>query len=116
MADFFIDESLDTYFHGPWANAKNRYAGVKFLVGGATHYGWVRMSVGNWHKGRKVTITGYAYETTPNKTIVEGHISGPAERSRLDSSDRLVSRPVTLGMLALGAEGLNIWRREENAA
>ncbi|HTS36772.1 MAG TPA: hypothetical protein VMH04_13940 [Candidatus Solibacter sp.] len=93
---------------GPWADVTNRYVGVKFVIAGATHYGWVRMSTS---KTSLPVITGYAYETTPQKSIKEGVISSTAsETARLNwgTEDK-----ASLGLLALGAPGLAIWRREE---
>jgi hypothetical protein len=102
-----------TSFGGPWANTVNRYLGLKFTIDGQTHYGWARLSVGDWLSGGKVILTGYAYETVPNKTIVEGHISG-ASAAATAPQDLLRStpQPATLGVLARGADGLSAWRRE----
>ncbi|HTS38507.1 MAG TPA: hypothetical protein VMH04_22725 [Candidatus Solibacter sp.] len=96
---------------GPWANTTNRYLGVRFMISGQTHYGWARLSVNM--KSGLIKLSGYAYETTPNRTIIEGHISGP-EIAEL-SPDRVVpfQRPASLGALARGADGLDLWRREE---
>jgi hypothetical protein len=99
-----------TAFFGPWANTTNRYLGVRFLINGQTHYGWARLSVS---KGLQAVLTGYAYETVANKTIIEGHTSGPEEANYF-APDLLTpsSQPAELGVLARGAEGLAIWRRE----
>ncbi len=107
-----------TSFGGPWANAVNRYLGLKFVIAGQTHYGWARLSVGDWLGGGKVVLTGYAYETTPNTNIIEGHISGPEKASNFAPADALAApaQPLTLGMLARGADGLSIWRREDESA
>jgi hypothetical protein len=63
-------------------------------------------------------LTGYAYETIPNKPIVTGKTKGPDEDSRLEPPSSVTltaatSKPATLGMLAMGARGLSIWRRED---
>src|SRR5262249_27571533 len=50
---------------GDWGgNPKNRYLGVRFMIDGQTHYGWIRLTIitdpgTSW----SATITGYAYET-----------------------------------------------------
>jgi len=106
---------------GKWSNVKNRYLGLKFSINGTTHFGWARLNVtcvtmfGN-HKVTGV-LTGYAYETIPNKPIVTGKTKGPDEESIVESSSRAaLTAPAptraTLGMLAVGAPGLSIWRRE----
>ena len=96
--------------HGPWVNVTNRYLGVKFLISGTTHYGWVRMTVS---KTSHPVVTGYAYETTPNMSIKCGAISGPSEVGMVEDLLAPASGPATLGVLARGADGLVVWRREE---
>jgi hypothetical protein len=74
---------------GPWCGAKDRYLGVKFSVGEATHFGWVRLRVDCTPNGVSATLAGYAYETLANKPIVTGK-----EHAADDAG--------TLGGLALG--------------
>lgn len=96
---------------GAWKNVTNRYLGVKFLINGNTHYGWVRMSV-NIKKG-PITITGYAYETTPNTNIIEGHTGGVSSVRALAPADLIAPAGLpSLGVLARGADGIALWRRE----
>jgi hypothetical protein len=111
MAGFF-GYGISTSF-GPWANVTNRYLGFKFLINGQTHYGWARVSVTN--EIRTVVLTGYAYETTPNKNIVEGHTFGPEKADAGVFADMLdqVPQPARLGTLARGADSISIWRREQ---
>jgi hypothetical protein len=91
----------------PWNSESPRYLGVKFVdTKGNLHYGWVRVSISGG-----VTITGYAYETVPNKIITTGVTTGAADDARLmEPTDSLApgSAPASLGMLALGARGW--WR------
>jgi hypothetical protein len=112
MAGFF-GYGISTSF-GPWANVTNRYLGFKFLIDGQIHYGWARVSVTN--EIRNVVLTGYAYETTPNTTIIEGHTSGPEKVSSIVPDDLLApaSQPASLGLLARGSDGISIWRREND--
>jgi len=94
---------------GPWLNVKNLYLGVTFTIDGATHYGWVRLSVTTNKKtcDAQVLVTGYAYETDTNKAIATGKTSG-------NDIVGAVERPeATLGALALGSSGIKAWRREE---
>lgn len=106
---------------GLWNNVKNRYLGLKFSINGKTHFGWARLNVtctttfGN----HVVTglLTGYAYETVPNKPIITGKTKGPDDGTRREQpppAALTTSTPEapTLGMLAMGAPGLSIWRRE----
>jgi hypothetical protein len=112
MAGFF-GYGISTSF-GLWANVTNRYLGFKFLINGQVHYGWARVSVTN--EIRNVVLTGYAYETTPNTNIIEGHISGPEKADASAPANLLVpaSPAQMLGVLARGAETLSIWRREDS--
>ena len=47
-------------------------------------------------------LTGYAYETVPNKAIVAGKTKGP---------DVVTVQDATLGHLARGASAIPAWRR-----
>jgi hypothetical protein len=109
-------ESGIVFSGGPWKNVHNRYLGLRFLVNGETHYGWARLTVTT--KGEIVaTITGYAYETVPNRPIIAGKISGPeaAGAIRPQEMPDPSFRPATLGILARGADALAIWQRDERA-
>lgn len=95
------------YYVGP-----NRFLGVKFLIHGETHYGWIRLTVdipGSFAS----TITGYAYETTANKPITAGSTTTGAA-----AIVEIQNRPIgpSLGMLARGADAMQLWRREEWSA
>jgi hypothetical protein len=106
------------FFLGQWRNAKNRYLGVRFKIKGRTHYGWARLNVAvNIDKDITATLTGYAYETIPDKPIVAGVTKGPDAGQPAPASLRWGSpQPASLGALALGAPALSIWRREESVA
>jgi hypothetical protein len=103
----------------PWLKVngkKQAYLGLKFSVKGKIHFGWARF--GNIQPGRKPTaeLTGYAYETTANKSIIAGQTKGRydvAAEAPNASVPEPASEHATLGMLALGASALSIWRREE---
>jgi hypothetical protein len=102
---------------GSWYNATRRYLGLKFTIHGKTHFGWARLNV--HHNGLLITatLTGYAYETIPGKTIIAGRTAGTEEVPPLPASLNLGEnagrgRPPTLAVLAIGAPGLSIWRRE----
>jgi hypothetical protein len=101
---------------GAWNNVKNRYLGVKFSISGETHFGWVRLSAVNRKNEIAALLTGYAYETVPGKEIVAGQTKEPEEASYTPTEGVPVApqpKPSTLGLLAMGAPGLSIWRREE---
>jgi hypothetical protein len=85
---------------GAWGNLQNRFLGVRFVIDGTIHYGWIRMTVGSSTRPLSATITGYAYETTPDQAIKAGQMSEEASAPALSS-------PVvdSLGALALGSSG-----------
>lgn len=108
-----------TSYGGPWAPdgqvVKNRFLGFKFLINGEVHFGWARMTVQIRRpeiKKLKAVLTGYAYETVPNRPILTGKTSTAAE---VASTTLPGANALTLGVLAQGAMGLSIWRREEDA-
>jgi hypothetical protein len=88
-----VDSGFGRYYGGPWRNVSNRYVGLKFKIKGTTHYGWARMNVSA--TGLKITgtLTGYAYETIPNKPIITGKTKGP---------DVITVNEGSLGALAAG--------------
>jgi hypothetical protein len=92
----FGGPSHKTVWYGQWANGgkglKNGYLGLKFILSGKVHYGWARVSltVKN-NRLNTATLTGYAFETIPNKSIIVGKTRGPEVE------------PATLGDLAAGA-------------
>lgn len=99
--------SYQTHSVGPWRNVESRYLGLKFSISGQTHYGWARLNVKLDKKCKfTVTLTGYAYETVPNKLILTGHTKGP--------SGEIV--PSGLGHLAGGASAMSDWRVKRVAA
>jgi hypothetical protein len=66
-------EAAGSYTHGrksycPWRNENPPYLGLKFLINGEVHYGWARVNAAL----RATTLTGYAYETIPDKPIAAG--------------------------------------------
>jgi hypothetical protein len=107
------------YSQGSWRNVTNKYLGLEFQIHGKTHYGWARLSV--QIRGLIVigTLTGYAYETVPDKPIVAGKTSGPDEESPAGQADPAAfdapaPEPATLGLLAMGWPELPVWRRNES--
>lgn len=98
---------------GPWRNVQNRYLGLRFTIDGETHYGWARFNVkfsNGWFIA--ATLTGYAYETEANKTILAGQTAETADAgngggsSEVDVLRKTGGRPEnSLGGLALGFTG-----------
>ena len=74
----FAQQSSYSIASGPWVNVTNRYLGLRFTVNGKFHYGWARLSV----QADNGVLTGYAYGTTPNKSIAAGKKKKPARTSQ----------------------------------
>lgn len=89
---------------GPWNNVQNRYLGLEFFIKGKVHYGWARLNV-TIGKTVDAVLTGYAYETVPNKPLVTGKTKG---------SDAMAG-PRTLGHLARGAAANSTIRETTSA-
>jgi hypothetical protein len=117
---------------GHWVNVTDRYLGVEFSIKGRTHYGWARLTVKVKHPFMiTAVLTGYAYETIPNKRIFAGKTRGPNDAtstsgslSGSDDSGRGAyltnpipdtPQPASLGMLAVGSRGVPLWRRKDSA-
>lgn len=106
--------TVSRVLYGDWGgNPPNRYIGVRFLINGATHYGWVRFSVNSTKAPLSATITAYAYETVANKRILAGISPTSATEGQPQAKVQRSEAP-SLGMLALGAEGLELWRRDDS--
>ena len=106
--------AYSTFFDGPWFKQPKAYLGVKFVIDGETHYGWVRVTVGSYIES--YTIVGYAYETVPNTPISTGQTAGPVHVSALSQppANNRQTMEVGLGVLARGADTLAIWRRNRD--
>jgi hypothetical protein len=103
---------------GQWLNATNRYLGLRFQIKGKIHYGWARLNVHLTGGIIKALLTGYAYETIPNKPIIAGKTKAADEVSSVDQANAATfsapaAKPAALGVLAMGSPGLSIWRRDE---
>jgi len=84
----------DIFPYGNWQddlNARGQYLGVKFLIGGQVHYGWIEAAtaVDEANYTISVRVTGYGYETDADTPVAAG-----------------VPEPSSLGMSALGATGI----------
>lgn len=112
----FVSASTIFSFFGKWKGVgSNRFLGVKFLINGKTHYGWIRLNLTIDPRIGVATITGYAYETVPNKRIQAG-IAPTTSAAKPGQVQAAMPTGASLGMLALGSDGLALWRREQDSA
>lgn len=63
------------YSNGNWIGVSDKYLGLKFQIGADTHYGWARLDCGADH--HTFTIKDYAYNATPDASIIAGMIAEP---------------------------------------
>jgi hypothetical protein len=106
-----------SYFSLPFANVSDRYLGLRLQLSDGIHFGWARLNVrfyaGNFNTRTWVArITGYAYETIPGKQIKAGQITDD-DASALGSDGGVQS--AALGALALGSNGIALWRKSESS-
>ncbi len=100
MARRFFHSAVSTS-SGAWSKLKTRhFLGVKFLIDGETHYGWLRFSQSS---ARLAILTGYAYETVADKPIIAG--LGDDGKSFPETQPQHPAG--SLGRLAAGLLGLN---------
>lgn len=107
---------------GDWGgDPTDRYLAISFPIDGETHYGWVRLTVTTNPKLGEppisATITAYAYETVAGKAILAGTAQTSSAEAQLPENIgpakiQNQSGP-SLGMLAMGADGVGLWRSEE---
>ena len=130
------------HHQGNFRFGQTNYFGFRFSISGEDHYGWVRLKVtfGRGFDGTAtfIHVRGYGYETTANTAIRAGQCSSETSLSVLPISNgnrirgagpetqrngsiasvaREISRnprSASLGLLALGAWGLRLWRRKED--
>jgi hypothetical protein len=96
------NSSAHSRTYGAFANVTDKYLGVRFLINGEDHYGWVRFTVSSAQGSVTGTITGYAYNTVAGQSLKAGE---PGTHS-----NAVDARPASLGALSLGAAGVEMWR------
>jgi hypothetical protein len=63
-------------------------------------------------------LTGYAYETIPNRPILTGKEEGTEDTNNASQKNgalmgQVALQPASLGRLAQGASGVTTWRRQQ---
>ncbi|MGO8983984.1 MAG: hypothetical protein ACLPHI_01115 [Terriglobales bacterium] len=117
-SNFFLTQ---TFRGGSWLSSPGvqaRFLGLRFKIDGKLHYGWARLNVRTYFTQITATLTGYAFETIPDKPIKAGAEQGTdesVEQPGPAAFTQPAQKPATLGMLALGSPALSIWRRKESA-
>jgi hypothetical protein len=89
---------------------------LKFKLNGRLHYGWARVttvkaSACNGGPAVSATLTGFAYETIPGKSLKAGQTKKSDDTSIGEPNASLTTptpEPATLGALAMGAPALSL--------
>jgi hypothetical protein len=94
----------------PFKSGEFGYVGFQFSQSGQTHYGWLRLRLekrgGFNYVG--LALSKFGYESTPNTPILAGNCATSAENVKPPSIR--TETPESLGLLALGAKGVPLWR------
>jgi len=111
---------------GLWQGIQYAYLGLKFVVNGEVHYGWARIKFdypaafsSGVHKIQGMftgTISGYAYQATPNQPIITGQTSDNNNAALSNAETPANMHTLHLGLLAAGSQGVTVWRSSTLAA
>jgi hypothetical protein len=94
-------------YAGNFYNVTGRFLGVRFVIKGEVHYGWIGFrSVKNF----TAKLYGWAYETKPNTPIYAGFAGALGASALLPSAE-----PTSLELLARGYDSVADWRRRRAA-
>jgi hypothetical protein len=99
---------------GNFLDVSKRALGVRFMINGQPHYGWIgfRSVTGGFHDKHSpniiATLVGWAYETEPNVPIRAGE--GFREPESVGTLE-----PTSLELLARGHDAVAVWRRRHFA-
>ncbi len=86
---------------GAWKKRGTDFVGFRFNNGAGVQYGWARVHMGGQNRNFAFTVLDYAW-ADPGEKIKPGQTSSSGGNAPAEES---------LGMLALGAAGLSLWRR-----
>jgi hypothetical protein len=83
-----------------WENQTEKFLGLKFNLSDGVHWGWAEVTTRTSTSSMTLHLEGYADESVPGEKISAGQLNGEG-----------VSGAGSLGLLALGAPGLEYWRQ-----
>jgi len=73
-----------------WNGVTDKYLGLKFVVGGNTHYGWARLD--SYAIGDSIVLKDYAYEATPNVGILTGNMGASLTETQVENLIKFVNQ------------------------
>jgi hypothetical protein len=68
---------------------------LRFRIDGKTHFGWARFTIKAQARGVVATLTGYAYETVPNKPIIAGKTKGSDDNRIVEEPNASLAAPAS---------------------
>lgn len=98
---FYATLASVKYAGGQWRSAGTGFIGFKFNGGAGVEYGWARLTMNGTASGDTFTLVDYAW----------GDVG-----TSISTGQTAVPEPGSLGLLAVGAAGLLLWRRSRAKA
>jgi MYXO-CTERM domain-containing protein len=91
-----------SFRYGEWIKRGTDYVGFRFNNGSGLQYGWARVKMGGKDQNFGFKVLDYAY-ADPGEPIGVGQTTSPSKTD--------VTEEGSLGVLAVGAAGLALWRQ-----
>lgn len=116
---FSYSSSSSTSF-GNWIpNVDEKFVGVKFMISGVAHLGWIRMTLSGSLPGTTVTIHDVGYESDPipmgSHTFTPGPLLQENQAPVVDS-DPTITKPVPVRVGASVSADKGQWSDPDNPA
>jgi hypothetical protein len=73
-----------------WNGVTDKYLGLKFVVGGNTHYGWARLD--SYAIGDSIVLKDYAFDATPGNGIMTGNMGAGLSETQVDNLIKFVNQ------------------------
>jgi hypothetical protein len=73
-----------------WNGVTDKYLGLKFVVGGNTHYGWARLD--SYAIGDSIVLKDYAFEATPNVGIMTGNMGASLTETQIENLVKFINK------------------------
>lgn len=103
LAGLFYGSECHIYRFGYFYDTFDRFLGVKFMINGQVHYGWIGFRGVGVLFGLGAQLWGWAYETEPNTSI---RAIDPSYTPSISAAE-----PTSLELLAAGHVAVADWRR-----
>ena len=95
---------------GAWKKQGTDFVGFRFNNGAGRQFGWARVRMGGQNTNFTYTVLDYAW-ADPGEPIKPGQISSSDANIQ---SHSVLQEEGSMGLLALGATGISLWRRKRN--